>query len=482
MGEAGRAHPNHVAGTWLPIGDEVQVEDPSDLDRPVGRYAVASAEDVAAAVAAACEAAPRWARQPPYERARVLDAVGAELAARSDELGRLLSSEEGKTLAEGVGEVRRAADLFRFFAGEAVRAGGELLPGLRSGVEIEVRRRPIGVVAVITPWNYPLAIPAWKIAPALAYGNAVVFKPAESVPASAWALAEILSRASLPAGAFNLVMGAGADIGEALIGDPRVDGISFTGSTTVGRHVAVAAARHLTGVQLELGGKNPLVVLDDADLATAVACAVQGAFFSTGQRCTASSRLIVTAGVHDRFVDALVDAVRRLRVGHALDPATEIGPVADAAQLAQDVAYLEIGEAEGATVAVRGAVVERPTRGHFLTPTLFTETTSSMRINREEIFGPIASVIRVADVDEAIAVANDTPYGLVAGVVTTSLGHAARFKAEAAAGMVMVNMPTAGMDFHAPFGGVKASSFGPREQGSYAREFFTYVQAAYVRS
>jgi alpha-ketoglutaric semialdehyde dehydrogenase len=474
-------HPNFVGGEWVPVGDVLTNDNPSDLDRPVGTFAVASAADVDRAVVAAQAAAPAWAAAAPRERGVVLDRIGRELMARSDELGALLSSEEGKPLSEGVGEVRRAADIFAYYAAEAVRSAGEILPGLREGIEIEVRRHPIGVVGVITPWNFPMAIPVWKIAPALAYGNAVVFKPAELVPASAWALAEIVSRSGLPRGAFNLVMGPGSTVGEALVQDARLDGVTFTGSTDVGRHVASVATGRMTRVQLELGGKNPLVVLDDADLDTAVQCALQGAFYSTGQRCTASSRLIVTKGIHDRFVRALSEQVAALRVGHALDTDTQVGPVIDEAQLQKDLNYMAIARAEGAREAVRGEVVERPTRGHFLTPTLFTETTNAMRINTEEVFGPIACVILVDDYEQALHVANDTRYGLVAGIVTTSLEHAAHFKQHAVAGMVMVNLPTAGMDYHAPFGGTKASSYGPREQGTHAREFFTYVRAAYVK-
>ena len=474
-------HPNYVGGEWLPVDEALTNDNPSDLDQPLGTFAVASADDVGRAVAAAATAAPAWAATAPRDRGAVLDRIGRELMARSDELGALLSSEEGKPLSEGVGEVRRAADIFSYYADEAFRSAGEILPGLRAGIEVEVRRHPIGVVGVITPWNFPIAVPAWKIAPALAYGNTVVFKPAELVPASAWALAEIISRSRLPAGAFNLVMGAGSTVGEALVQDARLDGVTFTGSTAVGRHVASVATEHMTRVQLELGGKNPLVVLDDADLDVAVECALQGAFYSTGQRCTASSRLIVTRGIHDQFVHALAEQMADLRVGHALEAVTQLGPVIDEVQLQKDLDYMAIAQAEGARAAVRGEVVERPTRGHFLTPTLFTGTTSAMHINTEEVFGPIATVILADDYEQALHIANDTRYGLVAGIVTTSLKHAAHFKQHAVAGMVMVNLPTAGMDYHAPFGGTKASSYGPREQGTHAREFFTYVRAAYVK-
>ena len=342
-----------------------------------------------------------------------------------------------------------------------------------------------GATQIITPWNFPIAIPAWKIAPALAYGNAVVFKPADAVPASAWALAEILSRAGLPAGTFNLVMGRGRDIGDTLLDGARVGAVSFTGSEATGRKVAQACIGRrgpMARFQLEMGGKNPLVVLDDADLDVAVACAINGAFFSTGQRCTASSRLIVTQGIHDRFVAAMVEKLQSLAVGDARDPKTAIGPVVDATQLKQDTDYITIGRQEGARLAFGGEamaeVAGQP--GFYLQPALFIDTDNGMRINREEIFGPVASVIRARDADEALMLANDTPYGLSSGVCTTSLKLAAHFKRHLQAGMVMVNAPTAGVDPHVPFGGRKASSHGPREQGRHAAEFYTTVKTAYV--
>jgi aldehyde dehydrogenase (NAD+) len=447
----------------------------------VGEYAQASETQVDEAIAAAEGAGPAWAAATPQERFTALETIGLELAARADELGTLLSREEGKPKVEGVGEVQRAAQIFRFFAGEAVRTGGEHLRSVRPGVDVDILREPLGVVGLITPWNFPIAIPAWKIAPALAYGCTVVCKPAEMVPASAWALAEIISRAGLPDGAFNLVVGPGRVVGERMLADARVRGVSFTGSQVIGARVAAQMASRFARYQLEMGGKNPLVILDDADLEVAVDCATQGAFFQTGQRCTASSRLIVTQGIHDAFVDALVARMRTLRVGHALADDTQIGPVVSADQLDQDEEYLGIGRAEGAEVAVGGARVERDTEGYFLEPALLVGTTNEMRVNREEIFGPIATVIHVGDADEALAVANDTEFGLSAGVCTTSLRHAARFRDGLQAGIVTVNLPTAGVDFHVPFGGTKGSSSGAREQGRYAVEFYTTVKTAYVR-
>ncbi|MBH0239612.1 aldehyde dehydrogenase family protein, partial [Methylobrevis albus] len=351
---------------------------------------------------------------------------------------------------------------------------------VRPGVGIEVTREPVGVVGIITPWNFPIAIPAWKIAPALAYGNTVVFKPAELVPGCAWAIVDILHRAGLPKGVLNLVMGKGSVVGQAMLDSPDVTAQTFTGSVATGKRVAAACVEHMRKFQLEMGGKNPLVVLDDADLAVAVDCAVNGAFFSTGQRCTASSRLIVTEGIHDRFVAAVTEKLKGLVVDDALKAGTHIGPVVDPNQLAQDQDYVEIGRKEGATLAFGGERLNRETPGFYLQPALFTEATNAMRISREEIFGPVASVIRVKDYDEALQLANDTPFGLSSGICTTSLKYSTHFRRNAEAGMVMVNLPTAGVDFHVPFGGRKGSSFGSREQGRYAAEFFTTVKIAYT--
>jgi acyl-CoA reductase-like NAD-dependent aldehyde dehydrogenase len=375
----------------------------------------------------------------------------------------------------------RAGQIFKFFAGEALRLAGERVPSVRPGVEVEITREPLGVVGLITPWNFPLAIPAWKIAPALAYGNTVVLKPADLVPGSAWAIAEILNKHGLPAGVFNLVMGRGSVVGEAILDSPDVVAVSFTGSVDIGRHIATKCAARLARFQLEMGSKNPLVVLDDADLEVAVSCAINGAFFQTGQRCTASSRLIVTEKIHDRFVDALVEAMKKLKVDHALKPGTQVGPVVDQKQLDQDLSYLEIGRQEGGRLAFGGERLERETEGYYLQPALITDTTNQMRINREEVFGPVASVIRVRDYDEALAVANDSPFGLSWGICTTSLKHASHFRRNAEAGLVMVNLPTAGVDYHVPFGGRKGSSYGPREQGRYAIEFYTQVKTAYTQ-
>ena len=473
-------HKNLIDGGWVEGASASRNVNPSNTDDVVGEYAQADRTQALAAIAAAKAAFPAWARTAPQQRADVLDKIGAEILARKDELGRLLAREEGKTLPEGVGEVARAGQIFRFFAGQAVAAAGEILPSVRPGITVEVTREPLGVVGLITPWNFPIAIPAWKVAPALAFGNCVVLKPADLVPGSAWALADVIARSGLPNGVFNLVMGRGSVVGEAILRSPDVAAVSFTGSVATGRRVAEACAAGLKKFQLEMGGKNPLVVLDDADLDNAVNCAVQGAFYSTGQRCTASSRLIVTEGIHDRFVDAMTSQLQRLVVDDALKPGTQIGPVVDQRQLDQDLDYIGIGKDEGARLAWGGERLNRETPGFYLQPALFTDTRNDMRINREEIFGPVASVIRAKGYEEALSIANDTEFGLVCGICTTSLKHAQHFRQRCETGMAMVNLPTAGVDYHVPFGGRKGSSYGNREQGRHAVEFYTTVKTSYV--
>ena len=471
---------NYIAGEWIAGATTSKDVNPSDTSDVIAEYAQADKAQTERAIEAARAAFPAWATFNVQARADLLDKVGNEILARREELGKLLSREEGKTLPEGIGEVVRAGNVFKFFAGEVLRRSGELVPSVRPGIDVELTREPVGVVGIISPWNFPAAIPAWKTAPALAYGNTVVFKPADLVPGMAHAIAKIIADAGVPKGVFNFVMGRGSVVGETLVNDRRVDAITFTGSVETGKQVAAKAVARMAKFQLEMGGKNPLVVLDDADLKTAVESAVNGAFFSTGQRCTASSRLIVTKGIHDKFVGAVVERLKNLKVDNALKQGTEMGPVVDKNQLNQDLFYIEEAKKEGARLAFGGNLLKRDTEGFYLEPALFTDTVNSMRINREEVFGPVASVVMVKDYDEALAVANDTPFGLSSGIVTTSLKHASHYRKNAQAGMVMVNLPTAGVDYHVPFGGRKGSSYGPREQGRYAVEFFTTVKTSYV--
>ena len=476
------AFQNFIGGELVAATGASQNINPSNTNDVIGEFASGTKADADKAVAAAKAAFPAWSRTTPQERYDILKKASDEVLARREELGRILSREEGKTLPEGIGEAARAGQILAFFAGECLRFGGENVPSVRPGVGVEMTREAIGVVGMITPWNFPIAIPAWKIAPALAYGNCVVIKPAEIVPHSAWALVDILNRAGLPAGVLNIVMGKGSVVGQAIIDNPDVAAISFTGSVGTGRRIAAScvAATPMKKVQLEMGGKNPLVVLDDADLKIAVECAANGAFFSTGQRCTASSRFIVTDGIHDAFVAALTTRLQGLVVDDALKAGTHIGPVVDQSQLDQDEKYIAIGRGEGARLHWGGERLNRENPGFYLQPALFTECTNQMRISREEVFGPVAGVIRVKNYDEALAVANDTEFGLSSGICTTSLKHATHFKRNAEAGMVMVNLATAGVDYHVPFGGRKGSSYGPREQGAYAREFYTTVKTSYT--
>jgi alpha-ketoglutaric semialdehyde dehydrogenase len=463
------------------VGGEASGEsvNPSNLDDVVARYPKAGAAEVNDAVKAARAAFPGWSQASPEVRSDVLDKAGSLVMSRAKELGTLLSREEGKTLAEGTGEVMRAARVLKYFAGEALRRHGRTLESTRPSIDVETYREPVGVFGLITPWNFPIAIPAWKAAPALAFGNTVVLKPATPTPAIAYALAQILIEAGAPAGVFNLVIGEG-DVGRAIVNNPDIDGISFTGSQSVGASVAEGAAKRQARVQLEMGGKNPLVVLDDADLDRAVTCAIDGAFFSTGQRCTASSRIIVTEGIHDRFVDALADKARSLKVGDALDPETKIGPAVTQDQLDQNLRYVKIARDEGGKVLTGGEPLTLDKRGYYMAPTVIADTAPDQRINCEEVFGPVASVVKVRDYEEALQIANRGQFGLSAGIVTNSLKHARHFRRHIRAGMVMINLPTAGVDYHVPFGGTRKSSYGAREQGYAAVEFYTQTKTVYV--
>jgi len=470
---------NYIGGEWIAGVDQRRNINPSDTADVIGLYASASEEQAGEAITAARAAFYNWSRSGIQARHDSLRFVASELMARREEIGDLLAREEGKTRPEGIGETTRAAQIFEFFAGEVLRQRGEKIASVRPGIGVEITREPLGVVGIITPWNFPIAIPAWKIAPALAFGNCVVFKPADLAPGCAWTLADIISRAGFPDGAFNLVMGPGSRIGQTLIDHPDIDAVTFTGSVAVGGRVASSCAVRRAKFQLEMGGKNPLVVLGDADLDNAVECAVNGAYYSTGQRCTASSRLIVTEDVHDRFVARMIERLEKLVVDDARKPGTQMGPAVDESQMLQDLDYVGVGKKEGAKLVSGGQRLERETEGFYLAPALFVETHNDMRINREEIFGPVATVIRARDYEDALAIANDTEFGLSAGICTTSLKYATHFKRNSEAGMVMVNLPTAGVDYHVPFGGRKGSSYGPREQGSYAAEFYTTVKTAY---
>ncbi|MGB5708656.1 MAG: aldehyde dehydrogenase family protein [Arenicellales bacterium] len=473
---------NYIGGQWLDGESSQDNINPSDTRDIIGNYAQAGVDQVVQAIDAARMAQIEWARSGLEQRYNALMYIGSQLMGRSAELGELLSREEGKTLPEGKGEVYRAGQFFTFYGAEVLRQMGDLSESTRPGVEVLVSREPIGVVGVITPWNFPTALPSWKLAPAIAYGNGVVWKPANLTPASAVALMQIIDQSELPKGLVNMVLGSGSKVGEAMINAPDIDAITFTGSLHTGRRIAQAAAVNLTKLQMEMGSKNPLVVMDDADMDTAVACALNGSFFSMGQKCTASSRLIVTKGVHDEFVARIQKGMEALTIGHALDADSQIGPAVDDKQLAQNLSYLEIGKAEGAELICGGETLERKTPGHYMQPALFVNGDNDMRLNREEVFGPVTCVIKADDYDHALSLANETEFGLTSSIITTSLARATHFRKNSRTGCVMVNLPTSGTDYHVPFGGRKNSSFGSREQGQYAAEFYTQVKTAYIKA
>lgn len=469
---------NFIDGTWREGDVPFDTVNPSDLDATVGRYTKASAAMVEEAMDAARRAAPAWRAFNTQARCDLLRKVGDMLYAEAAAVGELLSSEEGKTLADGKGEAVRAAQCFHFYAGEVLRHPGQWHDSIRDGHNIVVSYEPVGVIAAITPWNFPMALPAWKVAGALAYGNTVVLKPSSFVPGCAVLLARMLESAGLPKGVFNLVMGDGSKTGNIMI--DAADALTFTGGTETGRKVILRAAETMTKVQCELGGKNPLVVLDDADMDLAVEIAANGAWIQTGQRCTGTERFIVHESVHDQFVERVAKAASAYRVGHAFDAETQIGPVANAPQFAANLQFVQDAQAEGAELVTGGGEVECRTRGYYMAPTLLAGTQNHWTCNQEESFGPIAAVIKVANLDEAIVKANECIYALSAGIATRSLHSAERFRRASKAGMTMVNAPTAGLEYHVPLGGRSPSGFGARETGTASAEFFTEVKTSYI--
>ncbi len=472
---------NYIAGEFIAGGGNQNIN-PSDLNDIIGDYAQANSEQLNQAIDAATQAQIEWQAVGLEAKQTILNNIGNELMARSKEIGQVLAREEGKTLAEGVGETYRAGQFFTYYAAEVLRQIGQNADSTRPEIEVDIRREPMGVVAIISPWNFPLATPCWKIAPALAFGNAVIWKPANFTPASACILTEIISRQDIPKGLFNLVMGSGSHIGQALAESPNIQAVSFTGSYDVGKQVAQSAAGNFTKTQLELGSKNALLVMDDADLNIAVACAINGAYFATGQKCTASSRLVVHESVHDIFVEKMTAEIKKLKIGHALDEGVQIGPLAGETQFNTVNEYIALAKQEGCELVVGGDAPDTAKQGYYLNPTLFINSNNQMRVNREEIFGPVACVQKTSSYAEGLAIVNDTDFGLTSGIVTKSLARATDFKRNSKAGCIMVNLPTAGTDYHVPFGGRKKSSFGSREQGQYAVEFYTQVKTCYSRA
>lgn len=467
---------HYINGAWETGATTGVSLNPSDLDEPVGDYVRADVRQTDTAIEAAHAAFREWSLGSAQRRADALDAIGSELLARRDELGRLLAREVGKTLPEALTEATRAGQIFKLCAAEAVRAVAQTGASARAGVEVDLTREPLGVIGIIAPWSAPLAIAAAKIGAALAHGNCVVFKPAESTPACAAALASIISRAGLPAGVFNLVMGSGRQVGARIAAHPLTAAISFTGSAQTGTRVLQAAAARQARVQLEMGGKNPFVVLADADFDGAVEAALNSAYGCAGQSSTAAARLIVERAVFEPFVDALQARLARLSIDHALKHGTNIGPVANAAQLQRSLDYVRIGQQEGAQLLHGGRQLERATRGYFFEPALFIGE-ADHRIAREDIFGPLAVVLRADDYDHALHLANDTAYGLCAGICTRSLERARHFRRHAQAGLVTINLPTTAVEHHALGGGRKASAYGATDAA-----FWTAVKTAYVAS
>ncbi|MBT5575370.1 MAG: aldehyde dehydrogenase family protein [Alphaproteobacteria bacterium] len=469
---------NYIDGDWVDGTSEIANINPSDLSEVVAHHALADINQANQAIEAAAAALPNWKNSNPQTRFDILDKIGRIIISRQDELGQILAREEGKTLAEAKGEAFRAGQFFQFYAAEALRRTGEVNESTRPNIDVEVLREPIGVTVLITPWNFPIAIPAWKIAPALAHGNTVVLKPSEITPASAYYLTKIMEEAGLPAGVFNLLVAKGEDVGSALVSHPAVAGISFTGSVPTGRKIAQGAIQNMKKIQLEMGGKNPMVIMDDANLDIAIPVTINGAFYQTGQRCTASSRVIVHEKIYDAFVERFIAEMESLSVGPALDAATQIGPVVSETQLKSNLSYVEIARDEGCEV-ISGQHLADSNTGYFQRPGVFLNATNNMRSSREEIFGPLASIIKVGDFEEAIATANDTDFGLSSAICTSSLYNAREFKRRSEAGMAMVNLPTAGVDYHVPFGGRKNSSYGSREQGRAAIDFYTTTKTTY---
>ena len=472
---------NFIAGQWVEGFGSIKNINPSDTSDIIDEYTSVTADQFEQAVQSAVIAQKEWEKVGIEKKSQILIKIGDELIQNSKEIGELLSREEGKPLAEGIGEVFRAGQQFQYYGSECLRLYGEKIPSTRPGFQVEISREPLGVIGIISPWNFPIAIPAWKAAPAMMCGNAVILKPASLTAASAIALTEIISKQDIPKGLFNLVLGSGSDIGNKIATHPDIVAITFTGSVEVGRQLYKDSSLLLKKMQMEMGSKNPLVVMDDADLTTAINCATNGAFGGTGQKCTASSRLIVHENIYKEFVDGLVESIKKLKVGHALDEGTNMGPASNQSQYESNLNYVEVGKSE-AKLIFGGNPMNMRTPGYYMEPTLFIDGDNKSRINQEEMFGPIACVIPTKNLDNALEIANDTEFGLSSGIITQSLAKAEYFKQNIKTGVSTVNLPTAGLDYHVPFGGRKASSFGPREQGTYARDFYSQVKTSYINS
>ena len=475
-------HPNYIGGQWAE-GPLFENRNPADASEIVGLHVAGLPEDVEKAAAAAQAALPAWSSMTGPARGALLYRVADLLDQRFEQLAVDMTREEGKTLPESRGEVRRSINIFRYFAAEGPRLAGVLAPSERDRVQMFAVRKPIGVVALITPWNFPSAIPAWKLAPALICGNTVVMKPASAAPLSAWRIIEACHDAGIPNGVVNFVCGPGGSLGRALIEAPAVKAISFTGSCEIGHKLHAAASARRLRIQLEMGGKNPTIVLADADFASAVENVANAAFFSTGQKCTATSRVIVEEAIYDRFVDALAERTRNLKVGNGMEPGVEIGPCVDEAQMNTVLHYIDAGRRECGEPLAGGRRLTGPAydRGWFVEPTLFAGVDPNATIAREEIFGPVLAVLRARDFRHALELANASEFGLSASIQTTNVSRVFEFIHGMEAGLLTVNLPSAGVEYQLPFGGAKGSSFGPKEQGPAAMEFYSDYKTVYLR-
>jgi aldehyde dehydrogenase (NAD+) len=470
----------YIDGEWLlGDGEDVSVVNPAEPGDPIVSFPAASRDQAAAAIGAADDASADWAATTPDERESLLYDVADRLDDNVDELAEILTTEEGKPISSSRGEVARTADMFRYFAGYARRTTGETVPSSDPETFTYTIREPLGVVALVTPWNFPIGTPGWKLAPALATGNTVVFKPSSETPMIAKRLVELLAAAGVPDGVVNLVVGPGSTVGDALTTDDRVDGVSFTGSTDVGRHIADAVATRGIPIQTEMGGKNPLVVLPDADVEAAADAAAAGAFGGTGQACTATSRLLVHEDVAEAVTEAVVDRAEGMAVGPGMDD-PDMGPAVSADQDETNFEYVDVGEAEGATLRTGGTRPDGLETGYYIEPTVFTDVDPDSRLAQEEVFGPVLSVIEVSDFDEAIDVVNGVDYGLSASVFTADMARARAFTHRIDAGVIKINGTTTGSDIQMPFGGMKASSSETKKElGQSAYEFYTHEKAVY---
>ncbi|MFQ5813077.1 MAG: aldehyde dehydrogenase family protein [Anaerolineae bacterium] len=483
-GKEAPTYENFIGGQWCPCasGDTYSITSPASKHTVLGHFQASSPADMDRAVQAAHEALPGWASTPAPQRAEVLFHAWSILRERGEQIARILTTEEGKALPDALGEVKRALNIIEYAAGEGRRLFGYTSPSEIPGTVAYTTRKPLGAVAIITPWNFPLAIPAWKIAPALICGNTLVFKPASSTPMTAIELAKLFADAGLPPGVLNLVTGLGRSVGDTLVRHPLVRGVSFTGSTETGTHIYTEGAKSLKKVQCEMGGKNAVILLDDADLGPAVEGIVNGAFGSTGQRCTATSRVVVEEASHDRFLEALIQRTKGLKIGNGLEPGIDVSPLASEAQFEKVLEYIGIGTEEGARLvygghALSGGIYDD---GYYVEPTIFDDVKPDMRIAQEEIFGPVLSVFRARDVEEAIEIANSVRFGLSSSIYTRDVVKAFRYADQVETGIVHVNAPTLGGEVHLPFGGVKASGVGGREQGTAAFDFFTETVTVYI--